>query len=134
MVPSPAKLLQHQAEARGFLAAFAPIGLPAETQLRYRAFIENGNHAGMRYLEKNLEERLDPRRRFPWAKSVLVLAAAHDMIARPEYGRALAAAIPGSAFVEIGGAGHAVTIQCAGEVNRLLLGHLEPGSPSAAVG
>lgn len=77
MVPSPAKLLQHQAEARGFLAAFAPIGLPAETQLRYRAFIENGNHAGMRYLEKNLEERLDPRRRFPWAKSVLVLAAAH---------------------------------------------------------
>lgn len=64
----------------------------------------------------------------------LVLAAAHDMIARPEYGRALAAAIPGSAFVEIGGAGHAVTIQCAGEVKRLLLGHLESGSPSAAVG
>lgn len=64
----------------------------------------------------------------------LVLSAAHDMIARPEYGRALAAAIPGAAFVEIGGAGHAVTIQCPAEVNRLLLGHLESASPPAPIG
>ena len=60
----------------------------------------------------------------------LVVSAAHDRIARPAYGRALAAAIPGSRFVEFREAGHAVTIQCA-EVNALLLEHFE-GSRSVA--
>lgn len=54
----------------------------------------------------------------------LVLSAHHDLIARTEYGRALAAAIPGSRYVEIPDAGHAVTIQCADRVNRVLLDHL----------
>jgi aminoacrylate hydrolase len=60
----------------------------------------------------------------------LVVSAAEDMIARPEYGRALAGTIPGSQYVELAGAGHAVPIQCAGEINELLLAHL---SPSATV-
>jgi pimeloyl-ACP methyl ester carboxylesterase len=55
----------------------------------------------------------------------LVVSAEHDRIARPEYGRALAAAIPGATFVELKGSGHAVTIQCPDEVNALLAGHFE---------
>jgi len=54
----------------------------------------------------------------------LVLSARHDAIARPEYGRALAARIPGARYVEIADGGHAVTIQCAREVNALLAEHL----------
>ena len=54
----------------------------------------------------------------------LVLSARHDAIALPEYGRALAARIPGARYVEIADGGHAVTIQCAHEVNALLAEHL----------
>ena len=62
----------------------------------------------------------------------LVLSARHDAIARPEYGRALAARIPGARYVEIADGGHAVTIQCAREVNALLAGHLgRAAQPSA---
>ena len=53
----------------------------------------------------------------------LVVSAAHDGIARPAYGQALAAAIPGARYVEIPGAGHAVPIQEAAEINRLLASH-----------
>ena len=58
----------------------------------------------------------------------LVLSAERDLIARPEYGRALSAAIPGSTYVEFSGAGHAVTIQCAAAVNDILLEHLQTGT------
>ena len=61
----------------------------------------------------------------------LVLSAEHDRIARPAYGRALAAAIPGSTYVEFKGAGHAVPIQCAGEINAILARHLESASVRA---
>ena len=54
----------------------------------------------------------------------LVISAQHDCIARPQYGRALAAAIPHARYVEIRGAGHAVVIQKADEVNALLREHL----------
>jgi aminoacrylate hydrolase len=54
----------------------------------------------------------------------LVMSAEHDRIARPAYGRALAAAIPGATLIEFKGAGHAVTIQCAAEVNAMLGRHL----------
>ena len=54
----------------------------------------------------------------------LVASAAHDRIARPQYGRALAALIPGARYVEYPDAGHAVTIQCADEVSALLREHL----------
>jgi pimeloyl-ACP methyl ester carboxylesterase len=54
----------------------------------------------------------------------LVLSARHDAIALPQYGRALAARIPGARYVEVADAGHAVTIQCAREVNALLAEHL----------
>jgi len=55
----------------------------------------------------------------------LVVGGAHDLIARPSLGRALAAAIPGARYVEFADAGHALPIECAREINELLLAHLE---------
>ena len=54
----------------------------------------------------------------------LVVSAAHDRIALPTFGRALAAAIPGARYVEIPDGGHGCTIQCAPRVNELLAEHL----------
>jgi aminoacrylate hydrolase len=59
----------------------------------------------------------------------LVVSGALDRIALPRYGRALAEAIPGSRFVELEGAGHALPIQCAGEVNALLRSHFLAARP-----
>jgi pimeloyl-ACP methyl ester carboxylesterase len=75
-----------------------------------------------------------PRLRGLAAIPTLVLSARHDRIARPEYGRALAGAIPGAAYVEIAAAGHAATIQCAGEVNTILARHLDAVSARTAIG
>jgi 3-oxoadipate enol-lactonase len=55
----------------------------------------------------------------------LVVSGAHDPIAPPTFGRALAAAIPGARYVEFAEAGHALPIQCAAELNALLLEHLD---------
>ena len=52
----------------------------------------------------------------------LVVSGSDDCIARPGYGRALAAAIPGATYVELENAGHALTIQRAADVNALLIG------------
>jgi pimeloyl-ACP methyl ester carboxylesterase len=54
----------------------------------------------------------------------LVVSAAHDRIARPELGRALATGIPGARYVEIPDAAHGVTISRADAINTLLLEHL----------
>jgi aminoacrylate hydrolase len=53
----------------------------------------------------------------------LVVAAAEDRIAKPEFNRQIAAAIAGSRYVEIADAGHGVTIHRAEEINRLLAAH-----------
>jgi pimeloyl-ACP methyl ester carboxylesterase len=53
----------------------------------------------------------------------VVASAAHDRIALPEYGRALASSIPGARYLEYSDAGHAVTIQCADRVTGLLREH-----------
>jgi pimeloyl-ACP methyl ester carboxylesterase len=50
----------------------------------------------------------------------LVLSASDDRIAKPAYGRELAAAIPGSHYVEITDAGHGVPIHRADDVNARL--------------
>jgi pimeloyl-ACP methyl ester carboxylesterase len=54
----------------------------------------------------------------------LVLSAAHDPIATPAMGRALAQAIPGAEYVEVAGQSHGVTMRHARQVNALLLRHL----------
>jgi pimeloyl-ACP methyl ester carboxylesterase len=68
--------------------------------------------------------RYDARDRLGTLQQIptLVLAATHDRIARPAFGIALAAAIPGSEYVELGDAGHGVTIHRSAEVNALLAG------------
>jgi pimeloyl-ACP methyl ester carboxylesterase len=53
----------------------------------------------------------------------LVASAAHDRIALPEFGRELAAAIPGSRYVELEDAGHGVPIHRAEVVTDLLREH-----------
>jgi len=55
----------------------------------------------------------------------LVLSAAHDPIAPPRSGKALAAGIPGARYVEFAHASHGLPIQLAAEVNPLLAGHWE---------
>ncbi|HEU4556284.1 MAG TPA: alpha/beta fold hydrolase [Longimicrobium sp.] len=54
----------------------------------------------------------------------LVMSAAHDPIAPPQYGRALADAIPGARYLEFEDASHGLPIQHAERVNQLLLDHL----------
>ena len=75
----------------------------------------------------DLSGRLHELGRIP----TLVLSAAHDRIAPPRYGRRLAASIPGSSYVEIDGAGHAVTIQCAQQVNDRLAAHFVAAAAKA---
>jgi pimeloyl-ACP methyl ester carboxylesterase len=53
----------------------------------------------------------------------LVVSATFDRIALPTFGRALAATIPGSRYVQITDGGHGCTIQCAAQVNELLADH-----------
>jgi len=50
----------------------------------------------------------------------LVLSGAHDLIARPESGRALAAAIPGAKYVEFADASHGLPIHLVEKVNGTL--------------
>jgi pimeloyl-ACP methyl ester carboxylesterase len=55
----------------------------------------------------------------------LVVSAEHDPIAPPQFGRALAAAIPGARYEEIIDASHGVTIHRSGQVNALLREHVD---------
>ena len=55
----------------------------------------------------------------------LVVSAAHDPIARPEFGRRLAESIPGARFLLIPDASHGVPIQQAERVNELLAAHFD---------
>jgi pimeloyl-ACP methyl ester carboxylesterase len=54
----------------------------------------------------------------------LVVSAAHDPIAPPALGRALAAALPGANYTELADASHGVTIHRPEQVNELLRNHL----------
>jgi pimeloyl-ACP methyl ester carboxylesterase len=63
----------------------------------------------------------------------LVVSAALDRIALPEYGRSLAAAIPGARYVEIEDAAHGVTIHRADVINDLLSEHFQRAVNSSRV-
>jgi pimeloyl-ACP methyl ester carboxylesterase len=54
----------------------------------------------------------------------LVVSGAHDPIAPPRLGRAIASSIAGARFIEFAHASHALPIQCAAELNALLVDHL----------
>jgi len=53
----------------------------------------------------------------------LVVSAERDLIALPEYGRQLEAAIPGANYVQLDGTAHACTVDRAADINRLLSEH-----------
>jgi pimeloyl-ACP methyl ester carboxylesterase len=71
--------------------------------------------------------RFDATGRLPLLRRIptLVLSARHDPIAPPRFGRGLAAALPGSRFVEFDDASHGLPIQHAARVNSLLREHFE---------
>jgi len=53
----------------------------------------------------------------------LVLSAQYDLIARPEFGRSLAAAIPGATYLEAPDAAHGITLRNPAWVNARLAEH-----------
>lgn len=63
----------------------------------------------------------------------LVLSAAHDPIAPPAAGRALAAGIPGARYVELPDASHGAPITHAADTNALLLDHLRAAPPASTL-
>ena len=71
--------------------------------------------------------RYDATARLPRLAGVptLVVSAAHDPIAPPRFGRALASALPGARFVEFPDAAHGLPIQHAAAVNTLLAEHFD---------
>jgi pimeloyl-ACP methyl ester carboxylesterase len=75
-----------------------------------------------------------PRLRELGGIPTLVASAEFDPIAPPEYGRALAAAIPGSRYVEFRGAAHGVVVEWPDRVNALLLEHFSEAERKAFTG
>lgn len=78
--------------------------------------------------------RFDPTWRLRCLSSVqtLVVSGGEDRIARPEYGRKLAASIPGALYVEIPTAAHAMPIESPGLINRMLMEHFRRATPQVA--
>jgi pimeloyl-ACP methyl ester carboxylesterase len=76
----------------------------------------------------NAEPRLSELSSIP----ALVISGAHDRIARPNLGRALAEGINGARYVEFSDGGHALTIQCAGRLNALLIEHIDSAEKLAS--
>lgn len=64
--------VERVARAHGALLAGAS-GIEDEHASVFAEWIAAGHHAGMRYLEKNAAIRADPKARFPWAKSAVVI-------------------------------------------------------------
>jgi 3-oxoadipate enol-lactonase len=70
-------------------------------------------------------ERMDLRDALPSiAAPTLVVSGADDQAAPPEHQRALAEAIPGAQLETLSPAAHIGTVERAGEVTELILGHL----------
>ena len=57
---------------------FAPIAQVADSEIaRYKNWLSHGNHAGMSYLERYMEQRQHPRLLLPQASSVIILAVSY---------------------------------------------------------
>jgi epoxyqueuosine reductase len=72
-----AQALHDDAEARGFLVAWAPAELPAAARERYDNWIAARRHALMGKLARAVEVRFDAAQRHGWVRSAFVLAAPH---------------------------------------------------------
>lgn len=73
----PKEALQKEAEARGFIVAWAPVNLPPQVQARYQQWVGAGHQATMGQLIRAIDVRLEPTKRLAWAKSTMILAAPH---------------------------------------------------------
>jgi epoxyqueuosine reductase len=56
---------------------------PASTGAAYRRWLERGDHAGMAWMARNVEVRMDPRRLLPGARSALVAGLRYAPLAPP---------------------------------------------------
>ena len=77
--------------------------------------------------------RFDPMWRLRCLAGVrtLVVSGEDDRIALPQYGRTLATAIPGSTYIELPNAGHAVPIESPALINQLLMQHMTEAASGA---
>lgn len=72
------RLFREEAAREGFLrAGFAAAGAPPRFE-RFEAWIREGRHAGMRYLEETAAVRADPESLLPGARTVVCLSAPHS--------------------------------------------------------
>jgi epoxyqueuosine reductase len=79
-----AERLKAMARAAGFdLAGVAALG-PAATGEAYRRWLARGDQAGMAWMERNVELRLDPRGLLPGARSALVVGLRYAPLAGAE--------------------------------------------------
>ncbi|HVZ95051.1 MAG TPA: tRNA epoxyqueuosine(34) reductase QueG [Phycisphaerales bacterium] len=69
--------------AQGFALAGITPALPSDRASEYREWIASGKHGEMAYLARNVEERLDPRRLLPGAKSIIVVADQYAVRGEP---------------------------------------------------
>ena len=71
------RTVRRSARAVGFDdAGIAPVAVPEEGP-RLREWLEAGRAGSMRWLTRNTEVRLDLRERFPWARSVIMVARSY---------------------------------------------------------
>ena len=57
---------------------FAPIAQVADSEIaKYKNWLSHGNHAGMSYLERYMEQRQHPQLLLPQASSVIILAVSY---------------------------------------------------------
>ncbi len=77
--------IQEEAKRLGFAAVgFAPVG-PSRTFARFRKWLARDYAGEMSYLSGNTEIRSHPSRLAPYAKSVIMVAAAYPSTRRSEY-------------------------------------------------
>jgi len=76
-----AEKIKGWARAAGFAAAGTASLGPAPTGAAYLRWLERGDQAGLGYLERNVELRLDPRGLLPGARSALVVALRYAPLA-----------------------------------------------------
>src|SRR6185369_13651370 len=76
-----ATVFREEAERERFARVGIARAAAPERFERFRGWISQGRHAGMRYLEATAEVRSSPQRLLPGARSIVCLAAVHS--ARP---------------------------------------------------
>lgn len=69
--------IRHRARELGFDACRVTTAAPPASAPRFRAWLAQGCHGEMAWLERNADRRIDPQRVLPGARSILCLAAGY---------------------------------------------------------